>query len=220
MDKHAYQVAAGNYAMARIKHWTHLASNTTMTGDTVESIKYPLENRIWFAYPGQPGGGYKMAASGSFDQPAEIARVLDDGTTQLTKFQYNAAGNLTTANDPVGRRTMFSHAPNQIDLMAVSHRTGSSNSIIAQFTYNSQHLPLTYTDAAGQTTSYAYNAAGQLIRITDPLGEVTTYQYDPLGYLTSIINANGATPGELQLRRLWARRDEHRFGRLDGRLLL
>ena len=83
---------------------------------------------------------------------------------------------------------------NQIDLLTVKEKTSASTfATIAQFTYNGQHLPLTYTDAAGQTTNFTYNAAGQLTQVTDPLGETTTYQYNGLGYLTSITNANGQT---------------------------
>src|SRR6202049_3443357 len=52
-DQHAYQTAAGNYTMARNRHWTHLASNINLASEPVESIKYPLEHRIWFNYPGQ-----------------------------------------------------------------------------------------------------------------------------------------------------------------------
>jgi RHS repeat-associated protein len=190
-DKHAYQVASGNYTMARIKHWTHLATNTNMASEPVESIKYPLENRIWFNYPNQLGG-LGTAVSGTLDKPTNIGRVLDDGTTQLTQLMYNGAGNPTSIIDPIGRQTLFTYAANLIDLLTIQQKTGSGNTTIGQFTYNARHRPLTYTDAAGQTASYAYNAAGQLVQMTDPLGETTTYQYDGLGYLVSIVNANGA----------------------------
>ena len=162
--------------------------------EPIESIKYPLENRIWFNYPGQanyPGLG--TAISGTLDKPINIGRVLDDGTTQLTQAQYNAAGNISNYIDPVGRQTIFTYDPsNLIDLLMVQQSVGSGNAVIGLFTYNAQHRPLTYTDAAGQTTSYAYNAVRQLTQVTDPLGNVTVYQYNPLGYLTAIINANGA----------------------------
>jgi YD repeat-containing protein len=68
-DKHAQQLAAGNYTQARIKHWTHLATSTNVTADTVESIKYPLESRIWHNYPGQPGSGLGTAVTGTLDKP-------------------------------------------------------------------------------------------------------------------------------------------------------
>ena len=193
-NKHAYVIAGCtptggcNYNDAHITHYNHYSDAPSYESTSIESVKNPLENRIWYNHPGQPASYY----SGSYELPSAIGRVLDDGTTQLTQLAYNASGNPTSIIDPVGRQTIFNYAANQIDLTAVSQKTASGNAAIGQFTYNSQHLPLTYTDAAGQTTSYAYNAAGQLIQMTDPLGEATTYDYDSLGYLVSIVNANGA----------------------------
>jgi RHS repeat-associated protein len=201
-DKHAYQVAgctpAGgcDYTQARIKHWTHLASDLNVTADTIESIKYPLENRIWFNYPGQPaqvGIVTSTGLSGTFDQPSRIGRVLDDGSTQLIQLSYNSAGRVTQIIDPVGRQTNVVYASNQIDLLQVQRQTASGMATLATFTYNSQHRPLTYTDAAAQTTTYAYNSAGQPTQVTNPLDHTTTYEYDPLGYLTRIVNANHQT---------------------------
>ena len=52
-DKHVYPIAAGDYTKARNKHWTHDRPPhfTLWTGDTVESIKYPLENRFGLTIP-------------------------------------------------------------------------------------------------------------------------------------------------------------------------
>jgi len=187
-DKHAYAVAAGNYAMARLRHWMHLSLDTNEMYHAIESYQYPLENRVWMNYPGQPNTGF----SGTLDLPSRIGRVLDDGTTQLTQLTYNNMGHVTDMIDPVGRETQFTYDTNQIDLLTVQQRTSASAfSTIAEFTYNSQHLPLTYSDAAGQTTSFTYNADGQLTQMKDALGETTSYQYNSLGYLTEIINANG-----------------------------
>lgn len=154
-DKQAFQLGAGDYTKARIKHWTHWANNTNVTSNPVESVKYPLENRIWFNYPGQPSSGLGTAVSGTLDKPNRIGRVLDDGTTQLTQISYNSLGNPTHIIDPLGRDTQIDYAANQIDVIRISQKTAASiYSTVAEFTYNSQHLPLTYKNAAGQTTAY------------------------------------------------------------------
>jgi len=122
--------------------------------------------------------------------------------------------------DPLGEKHSFSYAANGIDLLTVKQKTSASGfSTIAQFTYNAQHLPLTYTDAAGQTTNFAYNSAGQLTQTTDALGQATQYQYDGLGYLTTIINANGQTQASFSYDQygMWRRR---RIPRLYSRLRL
>ena len=83
-DKHAYAIAAGDYTKARIRHWLHQAS---ATGHALESSKAPLENRVWFTYPGQQNPLHL----GTLDTPNAIGRVLDDGTTQLTQFTFYVA---------------------------------------------------------------------------------------------------------------------------------
>jgi YD repeat-containing protein len=135
-------------------------------------------------------GQIRSFVAGTYDLPTRVGRVLDDGTTQLSQFAYNADGRITQAVDPVGRTTLFAYAANQIDLTAVTQTTASGPTI-ARFTYNNQHRPLSYTDAAGQTTKYAYNTAGQLISATNPLGQTTSYQYGSLGQLKKVVNANG-----------------------------
>jgi RHS repeat-associated protein len=197
-DKHAYALSGctpsgcGSYDNARITHFHHDANDINTEWYSVESVKYPLENRVWYNYPGQPTSGLGAADSPTYDQPTGIGRVLDDGTTQLTQFTYNGFGNPTQAIDPVGRDTNLAYAANQIDVLGVTQQTASGAAAIATFSYNSLHRPLTYTDAAGRKTTYTYNSAGQLTAATNALHQTTTYQYDSLGRLTTIVNANGA----------------------------
>ncbi|MGX5805916.1 RHS repeat-associated core domain-containing protein [Bradyrhizobium sp. Arg314] len=194
-DKDAY-VPAGctpsggcDYTKARVRHFLHMP-NSSIKGTTIESVKYPLENRIWYSYPGQ-----STVYSGTFSRPIAIGRVLDDGTTQLSKFSYDTNGffNLTQVIDPTGRTTSYAYA-NQVDLAAVSQTTQAGfQTTIAQYIYNGHHRPLFYTDAAGQTWRYTYNAAGQMTSSVDPVGHTTTYHYDSSANLTSITNANNTT---------------------------
>lgn len=196
-DKHAYALAllpdgSLDYTKARIKHWVHWAVDNNMVSPPVESIKNPNENRIWFNYPNQ--GGLGTAVSGSLNKPIRQGRVLDDGTTQLYQYNYNSLGNITQAIDPLGRETKYTYAANQMDVIKVEQKTSATGySTLAQYTYNALHLPLTVTDAAGQTTQYSYNAKGQLTQVTNPLNQVTKYNYDTVGNLTSVINANNKT---------------------------
>ncbi|UTW11525.1 RHS repeat-associated core domain-containing protein [Marinobacterium rhizophilum] len=186
-DKEAMRRAAGDYTQARIRHWYHLRSNTANTASVLESVKDPLERRIWFNYPGQGWAG----AEGTLDKPSIIGRVLPDGTSQLTRKSYNELGNLTRIIDPEGRERVFDYADNQIDLVRIRRKGASGYETLAQLSYNSQHRPLTYVDSAGQRTHYEYNSAGQLTRVINPLGHVTQYEYADQGYLTGVIDPNG-----------------------------
>jgi len=196
-DKKQYVLAACtptggcDYTKARNTHFLHDAANTNLKANVVESIKYPLESRIWFNYPGQTLSNIE----GTYDQPIAIARVLDDGTTQMSRVSYDTDGFFvpTRTVDPLGRTTFLSYG-NGIDLSAISQiAAGGVRQLIAQWVYNTQHLPTLYVDAAGKMTSYAYNAAGQLTSITNPLGQTTGFQYNATSDLTTITNANNVT---------------------------
>jgi RHS repeat-associated protein len=159
------------------------------------SEKKPLENKVRYQYPGQ-GQGYVM---GSHAQPSVIGRVLDDGTSQIYRYEYNPKGKVTRYTDPVGRATTYTYESNGMDLLETRQVSGQSTDLLETRTYNSQHRPLTVTDAAGQTTTYTYNTQGQLLTgVTPPRAglslaqRTTTYGYDTNGYLQGV---TGPLPG-------------------------
>ncbi|MDA8383507.1 MAG: RHS repeat protein [Betaproteobacteria bacterium] len=180
-----------DYSKARLKRFFHAWPCCEFTSRTLANVKYPLEGMVWYDYPGQNPYYYPGAFPGTLDKPAHIGRVLSDGSSQVTQYSYNAQSLVTQRIDPDGRETDYSYAPNGIDLLEVQRKTAAGADVLARYTYNAQHEPLTFTDAAGQTTTYTYNARGERTSVTDPLGETTTYVYDGDGYLTSVIDALG-----------------------------
>lgn len=185
-DKKAMKEAPGDYTKAKIYHWLH-GSATDAPGSAssvLESVKEPLENRVWFDYQGQ--GNSIVANQGMSSQPADVGRVLDDGTTQLYKFAYNPLGYDTLSIDPIGRTIRKKYDANNIDLLEVRNVTKGANDTLARFTYNKQHLPLTATDASGLRTDFAYNTKGQLTSVTNPRKEKTSFGYDSKGFLKTI----------------------------------
>ena len=112
-----------NYADARITHFHHDATNMNFEATSVESIKYPLENRIWFAY--QVSARQSSAAPTTANSGRPRARRRH---TQLSQFTYNPFGNLTQEIDPAGRMTEIAYADNQIDLIAHAAATGPAAS--------------------------------------------------------------------------------------------
>jgi len=190
-DKKAYAEGfsqnTNDYTKAVIYHFTH-AQNLNASGPILESIKRPLENRVWFNYPGQGAGWFP----GTDDHPSMIGRVLDDATTQLSQFAYNSYGNLTNSIDPVGRTFSFIYDTNEIDLLEVRQTRQGQNELVLKASYNNQHRPVTLTDAAGQTTVYTYNGRGQVLTAINPKNETNTFEYNSKGYLTAI---DGPLPG-------------------------
>lgn len=177
--------APSDYTKARVYHWLKATVQPAVASGILESVKEPLEGRVWYDYAGQTS----FAVVGSSNKPAHVGRVLDDGSTQLYNYEYNDFGNVTKTMDPLGRTFSYLYAENGIDLLEIRQTRAGHNQLLSRKTYNDQHLPLTSTDAAGQTTTYTYNARGQLLTETNPKGETTIYSYDEDGYLTRVEEA-------------------------------
>jgi RHS repeat-associated protein len=187
----AYAEAPGDYTKAKIYHWLHTTDLAHAEG-ILESVKEPLEGRVWYDYAGQPEGLRGSIVAGKTNKPSHIGRVLDDGSSQLYSYEYNDFGNVTKMIDPVGRTFSFIYDADGIDLLETRQTRVGQNELLSQITYNDQHLPLTAKDAAGQVTTYTYNAEGQVATKTNARNETTTYNYNANGYLTSIDGPLGA----------------------------
>jgi YD repeat-containing protein len=187
-DRKAMQDYPGDYSKAKKYVWLMEQNDDEVVSSTLECVINPLESPVFYAYPGQ---SYYAYYAGTLATPTAIARVLDDGTTQLQQYQYNSIGRPTNSVDPIGRTTLYTYATNNFDLLAVSRLAASQTNMLARLTYNSQHRPLTYVDASGQTTYLGYNTNGQLTALTNALAQVITLAYDTNNYLTNI---SGALP--------------------------
>jgi RHS repeat-associated protein len=182
-DKKAMLVAPGDYTKAKITHWLYNADGSV--SGIVSSEKQPLENRVWCTYVDQPD----YLHAGPSANPSQVARVLGDGSIQLSQFEYNGLGKATKTTDPVGRITSYLYDANDVDLLEIRQTRGTNNELLRKFTYNTIHEPLTDTDAAGQATTYTYNLQGQVLTRRNAKNETTTYAYGgtvPVGCLASI----------------------------------
>ncbi len=178
---YAESLRGGSLAGATL-HVFQRSETFASVGRGLMAVKLPLENTVWFNYPGQGAA----ALPGIGDQPTRIGRVLDDGSTQLWEADRDAWGNLVRSVDPLGRTTRYIYAANSIDLLEVRQVIGPREELLVRMSWNDRHQPLTVTDAAGQTTRYAYNSRGQLTSATNPLNETTTFEYDANGFLSAI----------------------------------
>jgi RHS repeat-associated protein len=182
-DKKAMLLAPGDYTKAKITHWLYNAIGSASAIPSSE--KQPLENRVWFTYAAQPDYSH----AGLSANPSQVARVLGDGSTQLSQYEYNSFGRTTKTTDPVGRVVSYLYDANDIDLLEVRQTRGTNNELLRKFTYNSLHEPLTDIDAAGQRSTYTYNAQGQMLSGKNAKNETTTYAYGgtvPAGLLASV----------------------------------
>ena len=117
--------------------------------------------------------------SGGSPNGAEVFTFTSvlNGNTENTKYQYNAAGNMTQSIDPMGRTFSYIYDSNNIDLLEKREIRDGDNFLLGHWEYNSQHLPILYKDGSGQQTTYSYNSSGQPLSVTDANGNTTTMTY-------------------------------------------
>ena len=180
----------GDYSKAQVLHFLHDVTQG-MKGTVLESTKAP---------PAGSGIVIKTKRSpncitpGMLANPVQIGSVLEDGTTQLYQYTYNAQGFPTQSIDPLGRTINYTYAANGIDLLTVQQVNGATSDLLATYTWDTKHNPLTFTDAAGAATTYTYNPQGQLTSVVDPQNNKATFTYDASGYLTAM---DGPLPGTI-----------------------
>src|SRR5207247_2268887 len=86
-----------------------------------------------------------------------------------------------------------------VDLLEVRQKNGAGYDVLESRTINAQHLPLTVTDAARQTTTFTYRTTGDLETIvTPPRGTLTPAQRTT----TFTYYADNATLGPGRVQRI------------------
>lgn len=159
--------------LAHKYHWLKTSGSVNNASGTLAAEKAPFEAPVHYNYPGQTTSNVE----GTSSVPSKVGRVLDDGSSQVTQYLYNILGKLVQTTDPLGRVIVYECDTNQVDLLRVKQKNGAGYDILAEFTYNAQHLPLTATDAAGQVTTYTYNSVGQPLTVSNAKNETVTFTY-------------------------------------------
>ncbi|MCC5847776.1 MAG: hypothetical protein JJU29_06735 [Verrucomicrobia bacterium] len=173
----------GDYSMAHVYHWLHVDGIITSTG-TLESYKAPLENRVYYNYPGmtEPGDA-TLADSATLFFPSKIARLGEEGGTWLEETDYNESANPTRIVDADGREYVFTYAAAVPGLVPTDVRPVTvvqSGKELLRYTYGNGNLPLLPTQvhrAGEEPITFAYNSVGQVRTVTQG-GDVFTYIYD------------------------------------------
>jgi RHS repeat-associated protein len=144
-------------------------------------------------------------ASFQANQQGRLVSVTDAGGNTAT-FGYDANGRLSQATTPGGTQFAQTYDGNGNVL------TSSFGGATVSWTYDDQNRVTSFTDAAGDASTYAYagtsaipsrftapnggvteftTANGLVTARTDPDGNTTTFGYDPAGNLTSVTSPLG-----------------------------
>ena len=180
-DKLAMAQHPGDYAYAVNYNWMiamDVSYGHPQSRPILHSSKRPLENRVWYRYPGTSTSN-SHALGVDVTRPATVGRVLEGGASQVSTFTYTAKNKIASRTDPLGRQTTFTYATNGLDLMQVEQvRSGGTDVLSSLADYTSRHLPQTITDGAGQDTTITYNSYGQPLTVTNAKNETTTFTYE------------------------------------------
>jgi RHS repeat-associated protein len=152
---------------------------------------------------------------------------------QLSRFSYDASGNLTGVVDPTRAATGFAYEPMLNELTSLTDARGNGidyaydakgnltrityeDGTHEDFTYDSVGNVLSWTNRRGQTVTYAYDASGQLTSkdYPDTPGVIDyVYTYDAARNFLSATDASGTTTFAYQPTTDWLTRIDYPGGK-------
>ncbi|RAV02633.1 polymorphic toxin type 47 domain-containing protein [Paenibacillus sp. YN15] len=148
--------------------------------------------------------GYSM--SYRYDGLNRLVEVIDPYGAAVTRYAYDANGNMTKKMDASGILSADTDEARdgwvyEYDLanrlvketnpeLAALH---DASWFSASYRYNPAGELVEQTDALGNVTAYAYNEAGLLLSVTDPQQVTTAYSYDLAGNKLTLTDGRGKT---------------------------
>jgi RHS repeat-associated protein len=140
------------------------------------------------------GGGQMEAPTGVVATTGETLYVSDHNnerienwtglTARITKYAYDADGNIESMTNPNGDKTKYSH-----DADSELTKVEEPNGTVTETGYNGAGQITSQTDGNKHTTKYVRNVLGEVTEIIDPLSRKTTKEYDAAGNLTGLTDA-------------------------------
>jgi RHS repeat-associated protein len=145
--------------------------------------------------------GSSGSGNGQFSEPQGVAvnssgtvYVADKGNKRIeewvgtlarvTKYTYDANGNLKTITDANGHTTEYTYdADNEPE--KVKEPTGT----LTETGYDGAGRVISQTDGNGHTTKYERNVLEEVYEVIDPLKRATNKEYDQAGNLEKVIDA-------------------------------
>jgi RHS repeat-associated protein len=162
---------------------TGKSSNSGACIPTTVTITTPSGERDTYVLSRGTGSGYRYAgtsvASGVLDNTLSYWGTADSWMLSKAqdRYQYNAVGDLTTLDMPLGHRLQFTYdnSSGQRRLTRVTNRAGAA----VDFTWSGTRIS-TVRDPSGGLWQYSYFPNGNLQQVTAPgsPADIRSYHYD------------------------------------------
>jgi RHS repeat-associated protein len=134
---------------------------------------------------GHVAGAKESSFTTSIERDAqERAIKVTDALKHVTKYAYDANGNLETETDPLLNLTTYTYdADNRPTAVK------EPNATVTETEYDGAGRMIAQSDGNKHTTKYVRNILGEVTEVTDPLGRKTLKEYDAAGNLTKLTDA-------------------------------
>jgi RHS repeat-associated protein len=168
-------LGAADYTKAEEKHWLMSGSDSISITEGLSSQRDPSPDsggttpglRTWYNYPGKPS----PELIGSSPQVGCVARLLPDGTSQYTGYNYY--GTTGVPGVPAGAGFVSDNES------SYSKPDGSVGVLTNRFNYAANSVDLiSISNSAGQYWNYGYNNYHQVTAITNALQQRTAIGWD------------------------------------------
>ncbi|MFT3764627.1 MAG: hypothetical protein QM820_03780 [Minicystis sp.] len=164
--------------------------STSIVADTVydtlspASAAFPgtlLETRH-IVHPGGLGGASIVTATRADGAGRKVATV--DGEGEITRYTYDANGNVTSFRDPNGVGGDCAYDAGNRATACTDTKGGTLKSA-----YDANGNLVTSVDALGHATTQAYDGRDRNVALTDRLGGITRWAYDANDNLVALTDA-------------------------------
>jgi RHS repeat-associated protein len=170
-------LSQNDFNKAGLKHWLLSSVDNVSITESLSSERDPSPDtagsipglRTWYNYSGKPSG--EPEEIGSDPKITCIARVLSDGTSQYTTYNYYAVSGIP--GFPAGAGFVSDNDS------SYSKPDGTTGVLTNWFNYAANSVDLISTsNSIGQYVNAGYNGNHEITSITNALNQVTTLNWD------------------------------------------
>ncbi|SMC33000.1 RHS repeat-associated core domain-containing protein [Janibacter indicus] len=139
----------------------------------------------------EPGLG---ARTSTYDADGNVTRTASPSGSSVTAYAYDANGLVESVTSPRGTATATADDyVTSFERDAAGNVITSTNALgrATRASYDGENRVRTRTSARGGKTSWTYDGLGRAVTVTTPSGAVTSWTYDDVGNVSKLTNGRG-----------------------------